>query len=114
MNKVYDVRYKDDNTYYAVGGINRTHAILNYLKEIGVDNSEFIHYRATAARDQKNKPIHTDKTGFVDMAELIPKGYRPWWSCPNCGNENDFKYLYVDKYICSVCGHVDNIPFAEY
>lgn len=113
MNKVYDVRYKKDNTHYAVGGKDRTNAILNYLHEIGEDSFNFIHYRATIARNKNNEPIFTNKSGFVDMKELMPKGYRPWWHCPECFNEEDFEYLDVDGYKCCQCGYEGSIPFSD-
>jgi hypothetical protein len=113
MNRVYDVRYKTEGTYYPVGGENRSKAILNYISETSGDTWEFIHYRATLARDYNGKPIQTEHYRILDMKELIPKGYRTWWECEECGDEDCFEYAEIDQYRCKHCGHVGNIPFAE-
>lgn len=110
--KVYNIRHKNDGTYYPVGGENRTDAILNYLREIGEDSSDFIHYRATLARNKNGETILTDNNGFIDMEELMPKGYPSWWHCPECFNEEDFEYAPVDGYKCLQCGYEGNIPFS--
>lgn len=111
MNTVYDVRHKDDNVYYAVGGENRTSAILNYLREIGENSSDFIYYRATIAKDNNGKAILTERNGFVGMDELLPNGYKAWWTCPNCGREDGFEYVKGDMYKCQ-CGLIEDIPFS--
>lgn len=113
MNKVYDVKYKDDGVYYPVGGENRSKAIINYLYYIGENPSDFIHYRANLAKDYEGVNILTEKEGLLDMEELMPKGYNTWWGCGECGEEDCFDYVPIDKYKCSACGYVGGIPFAE-
>jgi predicted RNA-binding Zn-ribbon protein involved in translation (DUF1610 family) len=117
VNRVYDVSYPKDNVYYAVGGENRSKALVNYMYEIGENASEFIHYRARLARGYDGKPIFTEKNGFIDMEELIPKGYKTWWNCPECGDEGDkeaaFEYVAIDQYRCKGCGYIGSIPFVE-
>ena len=117
MNRVYNCSHPKDNTYFAVGGENRTKALINYLYEIGENASEFIHYRARLARDYNGKPIKTENSGLLDMEELMPKGYQAWWECDECGeftkSEHPFDYVPIDKYKCNRCGYVGNIPFAD-
>jgi predicted RNA-binding Zn-ribbon protein involved in translation (DUF1610 family) len=117
MNRVYDVRYKTEGTYYPVGGENRSKAILNYIYETSGDTWEFIHYRATLARNEAGKPIETENSGILAMSELMPKGYGTWWECEECGeftqSKQPFEYVQIDKYKCNRCGHIGNIPFAE-
>ena len=117
MNRVYNVSHKTEGVYYAVGGENRSKAILNYIGETNGDTWEFIHYRATLARNAEGKPIETENTGLLSMEELMPKGYKTWWECEECGEftwpKQPFDYVPIDKYRCNRCGHVGNIPFAE-
>lgn len=117
MNFVYDVSHPSENIHYAVGGENRTKALINYMNEIGENECEFIHYRASKAKDYGGNSIMTEKSGFVDMEELMPKGYKTWWTCPECGCDGDevlcFDYLPIDKYRCKECGYEADIPFAE-
>ena len=113
MNRVYNVREKTDNIYYAVGGENRSKAIINYLQETGENTFDFIHYRARLARTTEGKPIFTESTGLLDMEELMPKGYPAWWDCPECGNASKFEYMPIDRYKCCECGYEGNIPFAD-
>ncbi len=113
MNRVYNVSHKTEGIYYAVGGENRSKAILNYISETSGDTCEFIHYRARLAKDYNGKPIFTEKSGLLDMEELIPKGYETWWECEECSERDCFEYAPIDKYKCKHCGHIGNIPFAE-
>ena len=113
MNRVYNVSHKTEGICYPVGGENRSKAILNYIYETSGDTWEFIHYRASLARDEAGKPIETEKSGLLDMKELMPKGYGTWWECEECGEEDCFEYEEIDKYRCNHCGHIGNIPFAE-
>jgi hypothetical protein len=113
MNRVYHVHEKGSCTYYyPVGGENRTKAIMAYLDEIGENQGDFIHYRAKLAYDRKGRPIYTENTGFLDMEELMPKGYKTWWSCDMCGAEKHFEYLPIDRYKCK-CGYEADIPFVD-
>jgi len=115
MNYVFNVSHPLENVYYAVGGENRSRALINYMREIGENDLEFIHYRARKARGYDGKPILTEKSGFVGMDELIPKGYKTWWECEECGAQGKhcFDYVHIDKYKCKECGHIGNIPFCE-
>lgn len=117
MNRIYNVCHKDGGTYYAVGGENRSKAILNCICEIGGYTSEFIHYRARLARDYNGKPIETESSGLLPMEELMSKGCEVWWECEECReftlNAKPFEYVPVDKYKCNRCGHIGSIPFAE-
>lgn len=113
MNRVYEVREKDYHISYAVGGENRTKAIINYLREIGENNSAFIYYRATLLRDKNGKFIYTENSGLLDIEELMPKGCRVWWDCPECGQTDNFEYAPIDKYKCCGCGYIGDIPFCD-
>jgi predicted RNA-binding Zn-ribbon protein involved in translation (DUF1610 family) len=117
VNRVYNVSHKSEGVYYAVGGGNRTKAIFNYIYETDGDTSEFIHYRARLARDYEGKPIETENGGLLSMEELMPKGYKAWWECEECGEftctKEPFSYVPIEKYKCNRCGHIGNIPFAE-
>ena len=116
MNKVYNCRHKDDGVYYAVGGKNKTDALLNYVREIGKNPSEFINCRATLAKNFDGIVIETEESGFIGMEVLMPKGYDTWWECEECGHEAidsvAFDYVAIDRYKCRKCGFVGNIPFV--
>jgi rubredoxin len=113
VNRVYDVSHKTEGVYYAVGGENRSKAILSYIYETNGDTWDFINYRARLARNHDGKPIETDNSGILSMRELMPKGYNIWWECPECSSEGKFEYVEIDKYKCKNCGYVGNIPFAD-
>jgi len=117
MNKVYNCSHPSENIHYAVGGENKSKALISYMREIGQNDSEFIHHRAHLAKSYYNKPILTEKNGFLSMEELMPKGYKTWWTCPECGCDGDeslcFVYLPIDRYKCLECGYGGNIPFCE-
>ena len=109
---VYDVE-SDDGCYYPVGGKNRTKALISFMHHIGEKESEFIHYRARLARDYDGKKIPASQEGVLGMEELMSKGYRIWWDCPECGKENCFEYVKIDRYKCKECGHIEDIPFVD-
>lgn len=117
MNFVFNVYHPTENVHYAVGGENRTKAIINYLYEIGENVSDFIHYRARKAKGYDGKPIMTENSGILDAEELLPKGYRTWWECPECNGEDCFDYIlingYADGYKCKKCGHTAEIPYED-
>ena len=113
MKRVYDVSHVADGTYYPVGAETSNKAILSYMSETGQDSWEYINYRASLARDINNKPICTENTGLLFMEELMPKGYKTWWSCSECGESNCFEYFKSDQYKCKECENIDSIPFAD-
>lgn len=117
MNIVFDVKHKNENVHYAVGGENRTKAIISYLYSVGENSCNLIDYRARKVKSYKEETIKTDKTGLLEMEELMQKGYKTWWACSECGCESDeiqcFDYVPTDQYKCKECGYIGSIPFAD-
>ena len=117
MGYVYNIYLPDSNQYYPVGGENRSKAILNLVNEIDDYTYNFIYYRARKAKNFDGKYIETTASSILDIDELLPLGYRPWWDCIACGRESKidqlFDYVKENKYKCRVCGHIDDIPYGE-
>lgn len=110
LNRVYEVKHKDGSVYYMIGAKSRTDAIQYFM---GEDRGEYIDYRAKLATTLEGKPIETETNGFMEMKELMSKGFKTWWACDNCGRDDCFDYEHLDNYKCRECGHIDKISFGE-
>ena len=120
MNRVYRVETIEDNEgSHIIGAKSRNKAKVYAMREdIGNHNYiSYISYKAKLVKNYDNKVIETETNGYMEIGELMLKGYRTWWACEKCGKEDCFDYAGdtygVDLYKCRKCGAIYPIPYFE-
>lgn len=117
MNRAYRVKtIESEGASYIIGAESRNKAILYALLSDDCDYS-YTSYRANLVKSYDNKVIETETNGHMEMEELMPKGFRTWWSCEKCEEGDCFDYAGddygIDMYKCRKCGAVCPIPYFE-